>query len=129
MGVRNLLILNWLSEIEDLATNQGVVGSNPAGRATFRFGFTSLTERPCLASRAPNARAISVSNMRKTSEPQIILSITALALAQSKLQNFERTTLAPKPLNPRMESPITRVRHTRRRQSQATPGHTAQSDR
>jgi hypothetical protein len=28
------LILNFLSEIDYLATNQGVVGSNPAGRAT-----------------------------------------------------------------------------------------------
>ena len=27
------MILNVLSEIDDLATNQGVVGSNPAGRA------------------------------------------------------------------------------------------------
>src|SRR5438309_703008 len=32
---RNILILNWLSEIVPLATNQGVVGSNPAGRARF----------------------------------------------------------------------------------------------
>jgi hypothetical protein len=30
---RNILILTILSEIEALATNQGVVGSNPAGRA------------------------------------------------------------------------------------------------
>jgi hypothetical protein len=33
MKARNVLILNQLSEIEGLATNQGVVGSNPAGRA------------------------------------------------------------------------------------------------
>src|SRR6266436_10368400 len=45
MGVRNLLILNWLSEIEDLATNQGVVGSNPAGRARFRYKFNGLRAR------------------------------------------------------------------------------------
>jgi len=30
---RNVLISNSLSEIGTLATNQGVVGSNPAGRA------------------------------------------------------------------------------------------------
>ena len=34
---RNVLILNILSEIEDVATNQGVVGSNPAGRAKIRY--------------------------------------------------------------------------------------------
>jgi hypothetical protein len=31
------LILNFLSEIDYLATNQGVVGSNPAGRAISAF--------------------------------------------------------------------------------------------
>jgi hypothetical protein len=35
MEERNILILNMLSEIAPLATNQGVVGSNPAGRAKF----------------------------------------------------------------------------------------------
>ena len=42
---RNVLILNLLSEIEDLATNQGVVGSNPAGRAKFRYRFNGLRAR------------------------------------------------------------------------------------
>jgi hypothetical protein len=33
MKARNVLISNLLSQIDNLATNQGVVGSNPAGRA------------------------------------------------------------------------------------------------
>jgi hypothetical protein len=39
---RNVLISNWLSETVTLATNQGVVGSNPAGSAKFRYKFNGL---------------------------------------------------------------------------------------
>ncbi len=40
-GARNALILNILSKIEALATNQGVVGSNPAGRAILHIRHPS----------------------------------------------------------------------------------------
>jgi hypothetical protein len=41
------LILNFLSEIDYLATNQGLVGSNPAGRAKIRYKFKGLRARAC----------------------------------------------------------------------------------
>ena len=41
----NVLILNILSRIDYLATNQGVVGSNPAGRAKIRYKFNGLRVR------------------------------------------------------------------------------------
>jgi hypothetical protein len=44
---RNVLISNLLSQIEDLATNQGVVGSNPAGRANLRFNINGLRAKVC----------------------------------------------------------------------------------
>jgi len=43
---RNTLILNILSDIDYLATNQGVVGSNPAGRAISALNSMACEQLP-----------------------------------------------------------------------------------
>ena len=62
LEARNILILNWLSEIVPLATNQGVVGSNPAGRAINQSTYATprggvvLFKGSCAIQRAKSTR-------------------------------------------------------------------------
>ena len=64
---RNVLILNLLLEVVALATNQGVVGSNPAGRATNQaltplFGVALCYPRALVLFSAPNRLDLALQN-------------------------------------------------------------------
>ena len=45
MKARNALISNLQSQIENLTTNQGVLGSNPAGRAIFALNSMACRQK------------------------------------------------------------------------------------